>query len=84
MRITTMAEIVINKRHCLVAGLSNGALLTLVFRDKKLQATSCRNDHIKSITSLSVSPCNKYAISCGADCMIFIYESSLFLNSIKQ
>lgn len=84
MRITTMSEITINKRSCLVAGLDNGTILTLVFSNKKLQSSGIRNDHIKAVTAFSVSQCNKYLISTGADCMIFIYHSYLLINGVKQ
>ena len=79
-----MSEISINKKSCLVAGLDNGTILTLTFVNKKLQATSSRNDHLKAVTGLCVSPCNKFLISTGTDCMIFIYQSTLLLNGVKQ
>lgn len=84
MRIVTMSEITINKRSCLVAGLDNGTILTLVYNNKKLQTSGIRNDHIKAVTAFSVSQCNKYLISTGADCMIFIYHSHLLVNGLKQ
>lgn len=31
-----------------------------------------------------MSPCNKYLISTGSDCMTFIYETNLFVNGVKQ
>ncbi len=31
-----------------------------------------------------MSPCNRYLISSGNDCMIFIYDSYLMLNGVRQ
>ena len=84
MRVVTMSEITINKNSCLVAGLDNGSILTLTYKNKKLQTSGMRNDHIKAVTALSVSPCNKYLISTGIDCMTFIYNSNFLINGIKQ
>jgi len=79
-----MAEITINKKSCIVAGLDNGSIFTMYCNDNKLQLVNARNDHIKSISSFSVSPCNKYLISSGADCMTFIYQSGLLINGVRQ
>lgn len=46
--------------------------------------SSIRSDHIKSVSSLIMSPCNKYLISTGSDCMTFIYETNLIVNGVKQ
>jgi WD40 repeat protein len=70
-------------------GLENGSIITLNYlstpnNGKKLQAMSVHNNHIKPITAISISPCNKYLISTGTDCMIFVYNTSLTINGIKQ
>lgn len=84
MKIMTLSEVTINKKSCLIAGLSNGSILMMTFTNNRIRTNCIRTDHCKSITSMSVSPCSKYLISTGADCLIFVYQTSLFENGIKQ
>ena len=79
-----MTEITINKKSCIVAGLDNGSIFTIYSNNNKLQLANSRNDHIKSISYFSVSPCNKYLISSGTDCMTFIYQLGVFINGVRQ
>lgn len=51
---------------------------------KKLIPLGIRSDHLKAVTDICISPCNKYVISTGADSMIFIYNSCLFVNGVKN
>jgi WD40 repeat protein len=83
MKVIAINEIIINKISCLVFGLDNGSILTLSYSNKIFQTQSFRCDHIKPVKLLCVSPCNKYLISSGDDCMIFIYHSFLMVNGEK-
>ena len=71
-----MREVAINKKSCLVVGLENGSVLVLAYR-KGLQTMSAKAEHLKAVTEMCISPCNRYIITSGKDCMIFVYHATL-------
>lgn len=39
-----------------------------------------QNHHISPITELIISPCGKYIMTAGMDCMIYVYEIGVILG----
>ena len=83
-----MREININKKSCLVVGLENGSLMVLGINSaagslnglkngRSLQSLSVRSEHMKGITEICVSPCNRFLMTTGEDCMVFVYQAKL-------
>lgn len=79
MKVVIMREIVINKRGGILIGLENGSLL-VVGLAKGIQTMNVKSEHLKTLTEICVSPCSRYVITTGRDCMLFVYQATLEVN----
>ena len=76
MKVVTMNEITMNKRSILLMGLENGSII-LFKMGQNSRVKDIKNEHLKRVNYIKVSPCNRYVMTCGNDSMIFVYKTSL-------
>ncbi len=81
-----MVEVPVKKEKShFILSLENGTIVTFAGLDTPV-ISSHQNHHISTITSMVLSPCGGYLITCGADALIFVYEVRIFNpnNEMKQ
>lgn len=68
-----MVEIAIGKEKALLLSLSNGKLVIFGGLQRPL-IMDIKNYHINKAINIVISPCGKYVITSGDDCVIFIFK----------
>lgn len=59
-------------------GLENGSMV--IFSIDNYKVMDIRSEHLRRINDIRVSPCNRYVMTSGNDCMIFIYKVGIENN----
>ncbi len=78
-----MVEIVIGKEKALLLSLSNGKLVVFGGLQRPL-IMDVKNYHINTATNVLLSPCGKFVITSGEDCVVFIFRIYHELDGIIQ
>ena len=68
-----MEELHIGKERGLVMALDNGKLIVFGGLQRPIIMDS-KNIHLKKVTNIILSPCGKYVMTSGEDCMILVFK----------
>lgn len=68
-----MAELRIGKERGLIMALEDGKLVVFGGLQRPI-IMDTKNIHIAKATNISLSPCGKYVITSGQDCLVLVFK----------
>lgn len=71
--VVAMAELSIGKEKALMLALEDGKLIVFGGLQRPLIMDS-KNIHLKRVTNISISPCGRYVMTSGEDCLILVFK----------